>query len=220
MKSVKVPPVSIPTVITVGYRIGVAETLLLIVAAFLVGAIPFSFLAVWIAFRTDVREHGSGNPGATNASRRFPKRWRLTAFIGIFLLDAGKGYVAAELLPRLWGDLPGGAPAAAALAAVLGHSFSPFLRFRGGKGVATSLGALLALEPAATALALAAFFAVFLPTRIVAAGSLAAAVTLPIAVLARGRASTATGVVCVVLAVLIIVRHRSNIARLLRGEET
>jgi glycerol-3-phosphate acyltransferase PlsY len=102
----------------------------------------------------------------------------------------------------------------------LGHSFTPYLRFRGGKGVATTAGVLLALEPVATAIALAAFFLVFGITRIVAAGSLAFAAVLPLAVFVRGDAPLAVGLLTIVLALLIIGRHQSNIRRMLAGEET
>ena len=91
---------------------------LLIVAAFILGAIPFAYLLVRLVTGQDVRAHGSGNPGATNASRLFPARWRLAGFLLIFLLDAGKGYAAAALLPRWFGGaLPDWIPAACGLAA-------------------------------------------------------------------------------------------------------
>lgn len=192
---------------------------MLLVAAFLAGGIPFAYLAVRLVYQTDVREHGSGNAGATNAARMFPKRWQLIAFLVIFLLDAGKGYAAAGLLPRLW-DLPEYAPALAAAFAVFGHTFSPVLHFRGGKGMATTLGALLALEPLATGVGILAFFLIYLPTRIVAAGSITAAVVLPLAVFVHGTAPPAVRLLAILLSALIIVRHRSNISKMLRGKET
>lgn len=192
---------------------------MLLLAAFLTGSIPFAYLAVRLFYQTDVRDHGSGNPGATNASRLFPKRWQLTAFLAIFLLDAGKGFVAAGVLPRFW-SLPEYAPALAAASAVLGHAFSSFLRFRGGKGVATTLGALLALEPLATGVGVLTFLLVYLWTRIVAAGSLASAVVIPVTVFVHGTAPLAVGLLAILLGALIIVRHRSNISRMLRREKT
>ncbi|MHC4957430.1 MAG: glycerol-3-phosphate 1-O-acyltransferase PlsY [Planctomycetota bacterium] len=194
--------------------------LLLLVAAFLLGAIPFAYLFVRAVLRQDVRQSGSGNPGATNAARLFPKPWRIPGFLFIFLLDAGKGFVACAVLPTLWPGLPEHAPAAAALAAVLGHSFSPFLAFKGGKGVATTLGCLFALEPLATAIALATFFVIYGATRVVAAGSLGIAIALPAAVFLHGEAHLSVGLLASLLGALIIVRHRSNIARMLRREET
>ena len=195
------------------------QYLLLLAAAFVLGAIPFAFLIVYAILRKDVRGHGSGNPGATNASRIFPKRWRIPAFAGIFLLDAGKGYVACGVLPGLWPGLPDHAPAAAALAAVFGHSFSPFLGFRGGKGVATTMGSLLALEPVATLVALAVFFMIYGATRVVAAGSIGIAVALPVAA-ALDRADRWVLALTIALGVLIVVRHRSNIRLLLGKEKT
>lgn len=200
------------------------ELALLLVAAFLLGAIPFAYLVVLALFRVDVRKHGSNNPGATNASRCFPKRWRLAGFVIILALDAGKGYLACTALPalfeRCFEGLPAFAPALCGLAAVMGHSFSPFLRFRGGKGVATTFGVLLALEPVATLIAVGAFGVVYAATRIVSISSLALAIVLPLAVYLRGDAAPGVGPLAVVLGVLIIVRHRSNISRLLQGTES
>ena len=197
------------------------EIALLLAAAFVLGAIPFAYLLVRLLTGHDVRAHGSGNPGATNAARMFPKRWRLAGFLLIFALDAGKGYAACALLPRWFGDgLPDWVPAACGLTAVLGHSFSPFLKFRGGKGVATTLGVFIALEPIATLIALAAFGVVWAATRIVSIGSLVVAVVLPIAIYVHGEAPAAVGLLAVLLGLLIIVRHRSNIVRLIRGTET
>lgn len=196
----------------------VGAYLMLLGAAFLLGSIPFSYLTVKALFNKDVRTHGSGNPGATNASRIFPPRWRIPAFLGIFLLDAGKGFVSCGLLPGLFSDLPPHAPAAAALAAVLGHSFSPFLLFRGGKGVATTLGCLLALEPLATGVALVVFFVIYGTVRIVAAGSLGVAVALPVTTSLHGTAHRSVLWLTILLGALIVVRHRSNIRQMLRGE--
>ncbi|MHC4549735.1 MAG: glycerol-3-phosphate acyltransferase [Planctomycetota bacterium] len=181
------------------------------VAAFLLGSIPFGYLVVRWVHGVDLRAHGSGNPGATNAARLWSRRWRPLAFLGIFLLDAGKGYVAAGVLPAAW-------PALAGLAAVLGHDFSPWLGLRGGKGVATTLGVFCALEPLATAVALAVFAVIWGRTRIVAAGSLGLAVALPVTVFAHGSAPRPVGLVAVALGALIVWRHRGNIGRLWHRE--
>jgi glycerol-3-phosphate acyltransferase PlsY len=188
----------------------------LVVGAYLLGGIPFGWLLVRLVTGTDVRSQGSGNVGATNAARAVPSAWRLPFFLLVFVLDAGKGTVAAAVLPPPFALGPG-APPLAGLAAVLGHSFSPYLRFRGGKAVATTLGVMAALEPWATAAAVAAFLAVTGLTRVVALGSLALALVLPVAVAVRGAASREVLLLSVALAALIVVRHRSNIARLLRG---
>jgi glycerol-3-phosphate acyltransferase PlsY len=142
--------------------------------AFLLGALPFALLVVRVLKGVDVRTVGSGNVGATNASRAFAsKGGRLGAFLGIYLLDAGKGFVPALLAqrwlegdPQLTGVLVGAA-------AVLGHVFTPFLGFRGGKGVATATGVLLALDWQVTAIALLVFFVVRAATGQVFWGSLA-----------------------------------------------
>ena len=217
-KSVNVPPVSMPTALTVLYRIGVLDLAGMLVAAFFLGAIPFAYLLVKAVKGIDVRQIGSGNPGATNAARAFPKRVRIPAFLVIFGLDAGKGYLATGVVPGLFlVDARG--PALAALAAVLGHSFSPFLRFRGGKGVATTIGALFGLEPVATALALAVFFLVFGLTRTVSLGSLAFATALPVAVIWRGETTPAVTLLSIGLSLLIVIRHRTNIVKLIQGVE-
>jgi len=201
-----------------GYRGGaLVPTLSLCALAYLLGGIPFAYLAVRLLLREDVRRHGSGNVGATNAARLFPARFRFAAFLCLFALDAAKGAAAVLLLPRLPGT-PATAAALAALFVVLGHTFSPYLRFRGGKGVATTLGAVASLEPVATAIALLVFAAVFALTRVVGAGSLALAATLPVAVYVRGAAPPGVGPLTILLSALIIVRHRTNLAALLRRE--
>ena len=190
--------------------------------AYLLGSIPFGYLLVRLRGGGDVRETGSGGTGATNVTRRAGKS------VGVLtlLLDALKG-VAAVLVARA--VLGGGAEwwvCAAAVAAVLGHVFPVWLRFRGGKGVATGLGVFLVLAPLATACALVAFVVVVWLWRYVSLGSMAAAVFLPLAVWALSalgisdRAAAPVLVVAALGAALIIFMHRANIGRLLRGEES
>jgi glycerol-3-phosphate acyltransferase PlsY len=191
-----------------------------ILLSFLLGAVPFALLVVRACKGIDVRSIGSGNVGATNASRAFAtKGGRLAAFGCIYVLDAGKGFVPAALAPRWAGgtnELLVGVVCGAA--AVLGHVFTPFLRFRGGKGVATATGALLALDWRATGLAVLVFFAVRAATRQVFLGSLALGATLPVAAVALHPA-TAFGVrlpftlLCLVLAVFLCWTHRSNLKK-------
>jgi len=188
----------------------------LLLGAFLLGGVPFAFLFGRLVKGVDIRSVGSGNIGATNCARLFSAPWRVPVFLLVFGLDAGKGYLASRGLPA-WIAPQELAPALAGAAAVLGHMFTPFLRFRGGKGVATTVGALLGLEPVATFLALGVFLAIFLATKVVAAGSLGFALTLPPAVFLRGAAHPAVGVLSCALALLIVLRHRSNIARMLGG---
>ena len=192
---------------------------LLLVFSFLVGGIPFALLAVAIVLRKDVRKSGSGNVGATNAARQWKGKARMVAFIGIFLLDAAKGYIAAGLLPEVLGLTRAPWPAAAGMAVVLGHVFTPYLKTLGGKGVATTIGVLFALEPVATSIALGALLVVYLLTRTVALGSLTLAFTLPLATYLHGEADSSVLTLTVLLAVLILLRHTSNIRRLIRGTE-
>ncbi len=186
-------------------------------AAYLAGAVPFG-LVVGRALRgLDIREHGSRNLGATNAWRVLGPR------IGVLvlLLDAGKGLVPVLAARALAGEA---AAFAAGAAAILGHVFPIYLRFRGGKGVATSAGVLAALAPVETAVAAVAFALALAATRIVSVGSLAAAVALPATAILRdpGTALASrlpiTGL-ALAAAVLVFVRHRANLGRLARGLE-
>ena len=152
-------------------------------------------------------------------ARHFKGKARFGAFVGIFVLDAGKGYIAAGVLPQVFDLTRDPWPAAAGLAAVLGHVFTPYLKTMGGKGVATTIGVFLALEPVATGIALAAFALVFALTKTVALGSIALGVTLPIATFIHGTAGNSVLTLTVLLAVLVVLRHTSNIRRLLRGTE-
>jgi len=199
----------------------VPELAVALVAAYLLGGIPFAYLVVRVLRGIDVRQQGSGNVGATNAARCFEGRARIGVFLLIFALDSGKGLLATAL-PGLVGNVAYAAlaPILAGLAAVVGHTFTPYLRFRGGKGVATSVGVLIGLEPVATGIALLVFFALYGASRIVAVGSLGMAVTLPVAVALHGTAPPAVFWLAVGLGVLIVVRHRTNIARLLRRNPT
>src|SRR5262245_15306915 len=140
--------------------------------AYLLGSVPFSFLVARAFGVPDVRNVGSGNVGATNVMRAAGR----PAGVLAFLLDASKGAVAALVAQRI---APGPLPAPlAAGAAVLGHMFPVWLRFRGGKGVATGAGAFLPLAPLATAMALLAFAVTALATRYVSLGSVLGTITL------------------------------------------
>ncbi|MFQ5691550.1 MAG: glycerol-3-phosphate 1-O-acyltransferase PlsY [Nitrospinota bacterium] len=184
---------------------------LLTVLAFLLGSIPFG----WIVARTrgvDIRSVGSGNIGATNVGRALGKRE------GALTLscDVGKGLL--PVLAARWAGLDPGWVATVCLAAVLGHIYSPWLRFRGGKGVATAGGAFLAGAPLAIVLAAVGFLVALGWSRRVSAGSLASAVVLPTSVWALGygpQMSAASGIA----ALLIILRHKDNLRRLLSGTE-
>lgn len=183
--------------------------------AYLVGAFPSGWLLVkWLA-QVDVRTVGSGNVGATNVTRAAGFR----AGLVVLLLDVAKGLIA------VWAIAPWIVPSAnltvrlgCGLAAILGHDFPIFLRFRGGKGVATTLGVLCAAEPLVGCIALLVWAVGFLVWRYVSVGSLAAAVTIPIAQFLR---RDSMPVIClgVLMALLMALRHRANIERLLAGTE-
>uniref|UniRef100_A0A7C4LJK6 Glycerol-3-phosphate acyltransferase n=1 Tax=Schlesneria paludicola TaxID=360056 RepID=A0A7C4LJK6_9PLAN len=199
-------------------------TLGIALAGYLAGSIPFGFLiARWVA-GIDLRAVGSGNIGATNASRVLGKKWGSL----VLALDASKGLLPAWLLPLLFALPPearlhGGV--VAGVSAIVGHSFPIWLGFRGGKGVATSLGVALVLAPWGTLAAAAVFATVFGATRIVSASSLAAAIGFAIfqwfLLQPDPWSAEKWGITAFSLGIplLIVVRHHSNIARLLRGEE-
>ncbi len=188
----------------------------LLVASYLLGGIPFGYLYARFVKGVDIRTVGSGNVGATNVARLYSARWRIPVFLIVFTLDAGKGYAAVMWLVPL--IQPAGAvyvPVLAGLAAVLGHSFTPYLGFSGGKAVATTFGVFIALEPVATLVALGVFFVVYAITRAVGAGSVAFAVALPVAVFVHGEAHQSVSYLAVVLGILFVVRHRDNIRRMM-----
>jgi acyl phosphate:glycerol-3-phosphate acyltransferase len=184
---------------------------LLVVAAFFVGAIPFGLVVSKLFFRRDIRTEGSGNIGAANALRTLGKG----GAIAVLILDALKG-----ALPVLAGRaLDGPALASvAAFAAILGHCFSPFLNFRGGKGVATNFGAAIALAWPAGGIFALVWLAVVAATGFSSAGSLLASIALaPALWLLSGPAG---GIYGLASALVIIVMHRANIARLRAGTES
>jgi glycerol-3-phosphate acyltransferase PlsY len=183
---------------------------------FVLGSTPFGFL--WVKLRTgeDVRSFGSGNVGATNVGRVLGRK----AGLAVLLADALKGLVAVVLAAPMGAVASAGAAAAAAAAvgAVAGHCYSPWLRGRGGKGVATMFGAFAVLAPACTAIAAIALAVVAAVTRTMSAGSLAAAVALTSSSWWLGM-PTETTVAALISAILVIWRHKANIERLRRGEE-
>ncbi len=192
---------------------------LLLVAAYLSGAVPFGYLLVRWLRHTDVRTVGSGNVGATNALRAAGKG----AALAVLALDATKGLLPV-LAARALGE-PASVQGMAALTAVLGHVYPITLGFRGGKGVATAAGAFLALSPAVLAAAAALFAVVLAAQRRVSVASLAAALACPLLLYAFGRAGWAPPPSLPLLAtsgaisMLVIFKHRSNLERLRRGEE-
>ncbi|HEU4383168.1 MAG TPA: glycerol-3-phosphate 1-O-acyltransferase PlsY [Anaeromyxobacteraceae bacterium] len=192
--------------------------LALVVAAYLLGSVPFGVIIGKALAGVDVRHVGSGNIGATNVGRAAGP----AAGIATLVLDAMKG-VLPVLAARAFLEPAGvgGAawPAAAGVAAFLGHLFPPWLRFHGGKGVATALGVVLALSPWVALAAAAAFAAVIGVTRIVSAASLAGAATCAVGMLLLHGARNPATWAAFFMAAAIAVRHRGNIGRLARGEE-
>jgi glycerol-3-phosphate acyltransferase PlsY len=184
----------------------------LVPLAYLAGSIPTGVVLARSA-GVDVRAAGSGNVGATNVARTAGKRLGVLTLLG----DAAKG-VAPVVLARLLGASES-VVAAAAVAAIVGHVFSIFLGFRGGKGVATGLGVLLALAPAATPIPLVAFVATFALSRIVSLASIAAAMTAPAAIVWLGY-PRATAIAAIAISALILWKHRENFSRLAAGTES
>jgi glycerol-3-phosphate acyltransferase PlsY len=195
----------------------------LLMGSFLLGALPFALWVGRLVRGTDIREFGSGNLGATNALRVLGPFWGILTLC----LDVGKGWVAVALLPGILGlgTVAEGSPwpLTAAIAAVLGHSFSPLAAWRGGKGVATSLGAFLALAPLAAGLAVVGFIVAVWVSGFVSLGSLVLTLIFPVAALFWGPPPPLRALVVgvgLLLALLVALRHRPNWARIKGGTET
>ncbi len=186
---------------------------LIAVCAFAVGSIPFGYLVGHFGYRKDIREHGSGNIGAMNALRSLGK----TGAAAVLVLDAAKGFAPAFFVAeRGYGDA---AASIAAAAAVLGHCFSPWLRGRGGKGVATSFGAIFALNVYAGAIAALGWIAGALATQYSSVGSFFGSLLAPIALYIFSYGSVAQTLYGVFALLLIAYTHRDNVARLREGTE-
>ncbi len=197
-----------------------------IVAAFVLGAIPFGYLVARMFGIPDIRKHGSGNIGATNVYRVLGAK----AAVWVFITDIGKGALAVLLARYVASQVNLSWVSIelffvlCALAAVLGHILTPFLRFKGGKGVNTTLGAMVSLLPLECLVALLIFALIFFAFRIVSLASILATGSLFFILLAEAKlldrpVPTTYYDVAIVLAALIIFTHRSNIVRLLTGKE-
>jgi acyl phosphate:glycerol-3-phosphate acyltransferase len=192
-------------------------------AAYLLGSIPFGYLLVRFFRKEDIREKGSGNIGATNVIRSGAKGLGAMTF----LLDVLKGACAVLLCGAVatrWGLAPaarGNAVAIAGVFAILGHIYTVWLGFKGGKGVATAFGVFLALAPWAALGGLGVFAVVFAVSRYVSLGSILAAVAFPIFALLLPHAERTPLEIAVLFLIplIVIVKHHENIARLLRGKE-
>lgn len=182
------------------------------VCGYLLGSISF---AVLVSKRqgVDIFAEGSGNPGATNVKRILGAKWGNI----VFALDALKGLLAAGWPILILSDLR--LAVIALIAAIIGHSFSVFLKFRGGKGVATSMGGLLAIMPLSLLIGLLVWVVVFYFSKFVALASIIFAFSLPISALNFYGPADPRFTLSLMLCVLIFFRHRSNLARLLQGKE-
>jgi len=191
----------------------VVSILLITIIGYFLGAISFAVIMAR-SKGVDIFKEGSGNPGATNVKRILGKKWGYT----IFALDALKGFTAAGLPLMVYGDdrlaLIG------LVAAILGHSFSVFLKFRGGKGVATTIGGLLALMCPVVLIGLVVWLIIFYTKKIVALASIFFAVSLPISAYFIYGTEDPRFYLGLVLALLIVVRHCSNITRMFSGTES
>ena len=201
----------------------------LIIVAYLLGSIPFSYLIARAFSGKDVRTEGSGNVGATNVARTAGRGAGVLAL----LLDAAKGYgviaIARMIVARAeWPFAPGPQPwesremwiALAGLVGVLAHMYPLWLRFQGGKGVATAAGVLLALDPRVFAAAILVFAIVVLVSRMVSVGSIVTAASIPLLFRFVGVATPFwRTVISIGIALAVILKHHSNIARLVQGRE-
>lgn len=201
---------------------GIPGAAILVFLAYLVGALPFGLLVGRLAGGVDLREHGSGRTGATNALRTVG----VAGAVLTFLLDLGKGVVAVLLVGWLYDAGPPGSPpwvaAAAGMAAVAGHIRSVFIGFRGGRGVATFTGAMLATAPWALAILVPVVLLIVWRWRFVSLGSLIGTLLAPVVtagLVLLGQATWQGVALALGGATLVTIAHRDNIARLRAGTE-
>ncbi len=188
---------------------------LVLLIAYLLGAIPFGYLLVKLKTGRDVRGLGSGNIGATNVLRTTS---RALGFVTL-LLDIGKGFLAVWIAARLMTGSPLWT-SAAALTVMAGHAFPVFLKFHGGKAVASFVGAFLYLAPLPLAIVLAAFVIAVWATRYISLGSILAAAALPFVVWLVDRPPAPVVAAAAIGGAFIILRHKENIVRLRAGKES
>jgi glycerol-3-phosphate acyltransferase PlsY len=201
-------------VITVG-------NLILLIGAYLIGSIP---TAVWIGkyfYKIDVREYGSGNAGATNTFRVLGKK----AGIPVLIIDVLKGFVAVSLAHLSSYTIATNQfinlQLVLGIASLIGHIFPIFASFRGGKGIATLLGIILAVHPSAAIISIAIFIIVLLISKYVSLGSMIAAVSFPFIVIIVFETKTPSLIIfSILIAIMVLITHQKNIERLLRKEES
>ena len=201
--------------------VNVVRIVAALAVSYLLGAIPFSLIVSKRFFGIDLREHGSGNLGATNTFRVLGAR----AGAAVFALDVGKGAAAvgAGMLlligSGLSHDARDWALIGVAMASVVGHSYSPYIRLRGGKGVATAAGAIAVLMPLAWPLLFFTWLLVIALSRMVSLGSVIIAIQFPLLMWLLYRDRPAFLVFALITAAFVVWRHRSNLARIARGQE-
>lgn len=188
-------------------------TLLAVVAAYLVGSVPFAMISSKLFGLADPRSYGSGNPGATNVLRSGNRKAALLTLIG----DGAKGWLAVFVAQQV--GLPGLTIGLVALAVFFGHLFPIFLRFRGGKGVATAAGVLLALDPWLALAVLATWLIVARVSRYSSLAALVAAASAPLFTALMHGVDGGFAVV-LILAVALIAKHWQNLQRLMAGQES
>lgn len=196
-----------------------------IALAYLCGSLPFGLLIARVVAGIDIREQGSGNIGATNVGRVLGAKWGIVAL----LLDALKGLLPVLLIPRCFAESGTGwfvlLQVVAGVSTVVGHMFPVWLKFRGGKGVATSLGVVMVLTPFGSLAAFGGFALCMLASRIVALSSIVAALIFAIGQMFILQPNPFAveklplSVFSLAVPALIVIQHRSNIGRLMRGEE-
>jgi glycerol-3-phosphate acyltransferase PlsY len=186
--------------------------ILYLIFAYLCGSIPFAYIVSKVFYGADIRTVGSGNPGATNVFRVFGKKPGIITFI----CDVLKAFLPTYF--AFYIDASFSYCAAVGVAAFCGHIFTVFLRFKGGKGVASAFGAFCALLPLPALIAVTVFVIVFLASGFVALGSICAALSLPLAAYFSGYPAEVT-IFAFAAALLVIYKHRENIKRLRAGRE-
>ncbi len=199
-----------------------------IIAAYLIGSIPFGWLTARFLGGIDIRQHGSGNIGATNVGRVMGVKYFFLVFtldmLKSFLPTLGISSVVDKIRAETLTPLAAHAPILVAAASIIGHNFPIYLKFKGGKGVATSLGAVLALDPPSAAFALFVFVVILGLSRWVSAASLAATTAFlmshfSVTEAPFGRLEWGTSTIMLFLWIMMIWRHRANLRRILAGTE-
>ena len=189
------------------------HSVVFVLVSYLFGALPIGLLVGRMVKGIDVRDYGSGNIGASNVWRTMGPVWG----IAVFLFDFCKGYFPTLLAGRVH-DVSPWLPVLVGLASILGHNFSPFLRFKGGKGVATSLGVVYGLSPLAAAVGFAVWGLCLLVTRYISVSSMIAAVVTSLLLIGLNR-DLPHLLFASLVAFFVVIKHRSNLARLKAGTE-